>query len=329
MWIKAVVLSFLALITVGLSSPLDQLHNDDITELKAKISRNEMKVNLDDEIPSTFRLPNDTKPIGYELELTTDINLGNFFFKGVVKIWARIDADETDTITLHFRQTVISKIDLLEPSNSSFLEALEFSEILSHEFLVIKLPTMRLKDEVILIRIEYSGTVRDDGGGFYRAYYDENEKRVWFATTQFEVTDARHAMPCYDEPGIRAPIKLAIIHSKDYEAVANTPVESSIPLTELYQITKFEETPSMQTYLLAFLISPYKYVSNNDTEVVQRIYAKPSSIANGEADFAVGEVKPVLQACEQHFNISYPLSKMDHAAITQVRFHFLLSLSIF
>lgn len=318
MWIKALVFNFLLLITVGLSSPLEELHNDEIAELKAKISRNSISLLDEHDIPSTFRLPNDTKPVRYEVELHTDIDLGSFFFKGSVKIWARIEADETDTITLHFRQTTINAVDLLNSTNSAVLETLEFSDIPSHEFLVIKLPTMRLKDEVVLIRIQYNGIVREDGGGFYRAYYDENGKRVWYATTQFEVTDARHAFPCYDEPGIRAPIKLTIVHSKNYEAVSNMPVESTTPLTEFYHITKFQETPSIQTYLIAFLISPFKFVSNNDFRVPQKIYAKPSSIANGEADFAIQEVKPVLEKCEDHFGVPYPIRKMDHAAITQV-----------
>lgn len=305
MWKGGVI--FLIFLSVATSNPLE-----DTIESKFRVFNNEITPFAD----ATYRLPNNSLPLRYEVQLQTDIDKGNFDFTGNVKIWVKITA-ATDVITLQHRQTNVTAV-YLRNLDMSFNASLTHATIPVYEFLQISLPTVKSVGEEFVLDINYEGEIRNDGGGFYRAYYDENGVRVWYATTQFEVTDARHAMPCYDEPGIRAPIKLSIVHSPNYEAVGNTPVETTGPYLASYQITRFKETPSIQTYLLAFLISPFKYISNNNTRVEQRIYAKPSSIDNGEGNFAIGVVKDVLDKCEQHFGVDYPLSKMDHAAITQV-----------
>jgi aminopeptidase N len=96
------------------------------------------------------------------------------------------------------------------------------------------------------------------------------------------------------------------------------PLIDTIPVEGTdYVISKFNDTPPMQTYLLAFLISPFDFVSNNDPEIPQRIFAKPTSIANGDADFALSIADPIIKKLVNHFGVNYTLPKLDHAAITQ------------
>jgi aminopeptidase N len=233
-----------------------------------------------------------------------------------VEILIRV-LEPTSEITLHYRQINIVKIEQRRADNLIFRKDLEFYTIPSHDFLKVNLTEVSNVGDEFLLDIQYVGVLRGDGAGFYRAYYDENGIRVWYGTTQFQISDARHAMPCYDEPGIRAPIQLSIIHGANYHAISNTPIDRVEPFG-IYRRTIFEPTPPMQTYLLAFLVSPFEYVSNNDTRVEQRIYAKPESIRNSEADYAINLVKPMLEKFEEYLNFNFPLRKMDHAAITQV-----------
>lgn len=275
-------------------------------------------VNAESDEPTVgYRLPNNSIPINYDLWLKTDVDKNIFEFDGHVKIHVRI-IEATPTITLHIRQLTIDNIDILATDGTVLQEKTSFAFFDEFEFLVIALPESMMPDDEVILDITYHGILREDGSGFYRAQYvEENtQETVWFATTQFEMTDARHAMPCYDEPGIRATTKLAIQHGKRYDAISNMPVISRVEMEDDYVTTTFAETIKMQSYLLAFIISDFKFVSNNNAKTEQRVYAQPNLIDQGHGDYAIGVVDAVLRKMEEHYGIEYPLPKMDHAAIT-------------
>lgn len=270
---------------------------------------------LDDEL--NYRLPNDSRPLRYDLWLKTDVHQNLFDFTGRVKIHITI-IESTQRITLHARQLTIDNIDILNRDGSLVQSNLnhEYDDVL--EFLIISLPVEFMENDQIILDISYHGILREDGSGFYRASYrNVDGEAVWFATTQFEMTDARHAMPCYDEPGIRAVTGLEIQHGNSLNAISNMPISTRDPISGTEYVTSiFQDTPPMQSYLLAFIISDYKFISNNDTSVEQRIFAVPQRIDRGDGDFAVQVVGPILRQLEEHFQLQYPLPKMDHAGIT-------------
>lgn len=182
----------------------------------------------------SYRLPTNTKPLHYDIHLTTNLHLNEssqqpdpkWQFTGKVTIMLA-PTETTRSITLHSRQQTINSIELkkddVEIDLAQPLGA--YNETL--EFLTLTLAEDESDltiDEKYTLIIEYNATLRDDNAGFYRSSYkNENGEDVWLGTTQFESTDARHAFPCYDEPGTRAPIKLTINHDKSLHAIANMP----------------------------------------------------------------------------------------------------------
>jgi aminopeptidase N len=320
---KVVLLLLLFSVASTWQIPLDGLDEKETKNWKLKDEQNLQVETLDDDEPTTYRLPNNTVPVRYDIWLKTDIDKQNFAFEGQVKIQIRA-VEATESVTLHYRDLTVNQVDLVDASETVLNELLPFEYVtpVAYEFLRITLPRAMAIGEEFILRIAYNATLKTSNAGFYRADYTDyttaNNDTVYYAVTQFESTDARHAFPCFDEPGIRAPIGLRIKHDKSYSAHANMPDISTIVEEGTdYVTTVFGDTPSMQTYLLAFLVSPFDFVPNNDTVFPQRIFAKPASIASGEADYAAAIADPILKKFISHLGVNFTLPKLDHAAITQ------------
>lgn len=313
MWLKVLIVKFFILV----SSFNCQLFNDDFGERKV-LQNNFLQPlpTIDSQFP-TYRLPNDSIPLKYEITLRTDIHLGRFDFNGNVKIHVKI-LEPTNEITLHYRQITINRVDFHDSTGLNLFLNLSFQTVASREFLIISIPQILPIDGEFIVEIQYQGEIRDGGLGIFRGNYIDDDGNVhWYATTQFEADEARHAMPCYDEPAIRAPMQLTLIHGPSYHAVSNTKVLETGSFIPGYNRTIFEPTPFVQTYLLAFLVSDFKYATYNGTRVKQKVYAKPSSIDNGEGDFALTVIGPILDKHEENLGVLYPLDKMDHVAIRE------------
>lgn len=271
----------------------------------------------DDVDGKDYRLPNNTRPLRYDVTLTTDVHLGEAAFTGNVRIRFEV-LENTNEITLHTRQLTIEKIDLFSTPDSPVLvqSNVQFTENEDVEFLVIR-PTAQVnRGQEYIVDITYRGFLRDDNMGFYRSTYKNPQgQTVWLATTQFEQTDARHAFPCYDEPQIRAVFVISIRHSPTYGAISNMVAASSDPVPGTnYVETKFQQTLPVQTYLIAFIVSDFKSIQNTDP-IRQRVFAKGQSIDNGEAELALDAGKKILDAFQTHLGVTYNLPKMDQVAV--------------
>ena len=78
------------------------------------------------------------------------------------------------------------------------------------------------------------------------------------AATQFQPVSARIAFPCFDEPALRANFSVKISHTQGYFALTNMPrIESKIDQDTNLVYNRFEVTPSMPTYLVAFAITDF------------------------------------------------------------------------
>lgn len=81
--------------------------------------------------------------------------------------------------------------------------------------------------------------------------------------------------------------------------------------------TSFEISPKMSTYLLAFIVSDFDYISNVESiaegETLHRIYAR-GDIVQG-AQVALMNSAAFLKALEQYADYVYELPKMYSAAV--------------
>uniref|UniRef100_A0A182NDS1 Aminopeptidase n=1 Tax=Anopheles dirus TaxID=7168 RepID=A0A182NDS1_9DIPT len=275
---------------------------------------------------SNYRLPNNTSPLRYNIELTTRIHdsalgIDRFKFEGKVTIQLKTINDQalTSDVTLNYRQIDITHVKLWYISQDGWEYILlddsdSFTTDPIKEFLTVHSP--QPLNGTYFLELKYNGTLREDNAGLYRSsYYDQNGNVRWLATTQFSSTDARHAFPCYDEPGIRAPIGLRVIHGKQYSVLSNTiPIDVRDSILDGMVITTFTDTPKMQPYLLGIVVSDFKAASLPDYPR-QQAYARPTAFQKPVADFIIEAGFKVLQVLEDFLDTPYILPKLYHVAI--------------
>merc|ERR1719431_815545 len=72
------------------------------------------------------------------------------------------------------------------------------------------------------IEIEYTGTHNDQMKGFYRTKHTQPDGSSFYSlVTQFESTDARRALPCWDEPSCKATFDVRLNVPKAKTALSN------------------------------------------------------------------------------------------------------------
>lgn len=120
-----------------------------------------------------YRLPNTSHPVNYELAIESRVDLGEFEFKGNVKIVIVVD-QMTQEIVLHARQLNILNVTLGRFRGRTLvnlkIDPFEYDNV--PEFLKIRtnLSTLNQGDR-LLLNIDYVGALRNDRGGFYRSSY--------------------------------------------------------------------------------------------------------------------------------------------------------------
>lgn len=82
--------------------------------------------------------------------------------------------------------------------------------------------------------------------------------------------------------------------------------------------TEFYTTPPISTYILAFTISDFSYISNENITIPQRAYARPNAVNGSEFILNVGI--QMLDELEGYFGVNYSLPKLDQIAIPNFRY---------
>jgi aminopeptidase N len=177
----------------------------------------------------TSRLPNDTRPIRYDLDYQTWIHEPRFDYRGSVRIHLKVLVPKTKIITLHSIDQPLFGTEL-RMMNGRLIPTLPRRFEPENQFVIIEtVNRILLEFEEFVLTIEFNSNLHFDFSGFYRSsYVNEDGQTKWLATTHFHPTYARRAFPCYDEPGIRAVFGLTLRHGTYYQVAGNMPISRVI-----------------------------------------------------------------------------------------------------
>ncbi len=251
------------------------------------------------------------RPLAYRLFL--EPNLDRFEFDARVEI--EMAAEETiDTVTLDCLDLAIHTCQLHDHDHDLWREC-TFKTAPEDQKLVVSLPAPQ--SGKLRLRIEYAGQINDLMAGFYRSKIQTPDGERYIAVTQFQESDARRALPCFDHPARKATFQVEMITPGDLRAISNTLPISETTLADGRRQVVFQPTPVMSTYLLFFGLGPFTWVIDT---VDERLRAAALPGATDQIQFGLAFGRKALAYGETYFDIPYPLPKLDLIAVPDFAF---------
>ena len=239
-------------------------------------------------------------PEHYDLFL--DLSRETKTFSGKVTITGQA---KSDRISLHQKDLEIASVEVAGQDRP-------FTVDNENEALHIELAEA---GQVELV-LAFSGKITDNMTGIYPSYYTVDGVKKEVLSTQFESHFAREAFPCVDEPEAKATFDLALRfdQAEGELALSNMP-EIDFENRKETGIWKFETTPRMSSYLLAFVAGDLQGVTaktKNGTLVgVYSTKAHPLSNLDFSLDIAVRSI----EFYEDYYGVKYPIPQSLHIAL--------------
>ncbi|GFS40117.1 glutamyl aminopeptidase [Trichonephila inaurata madagascariensis] len=135
-----------------------------------------------------------------------------------------------------------------------------------------------------------------------------NTKGNWIASTQFQPSDARRVFPCFDEPSLKATIRLSLICNKNAIALSNMPQTKTESLYDDWKLVSFMESPRMSTYTFSFIVGQIKPFTEERGKGIQ-IWSRNDMVQYGEL---AHEITPViLRYLEEYIEVPFTMPKLE------------------
>ena len=239
-------------------------------------------------------------PEHYDLFL--DLNRADKTFSGKVNITGEAKSSK---ISLHQKDLTVEAVEVAGQARPFTLDK-------DNEALYIELEAAG----PVVVTITYTGKITDNMTGIYPSYYTVDGVKKEIISTQFESHFAREAFPSVDEPEAKATFDLALKfdQAEGELALSNMP-EIDVENRKVTGIWKFETTPRMSSYLLAFAAGDMQGITaktKNGTLVgVYATKAHPES----NLEFALDIAVRCIEFYEEYYGVKYPIPQSLHVAL--------------
>lgn len=265
----------------------------------------------------SYRLPKTLLPYHYDVDLRPVLekdNWGLYVFYGKSVAHFKCE-NSTNLVIIHSKKLNYTKNVVLQDDTDRDITINREQLVEKTTYLVLHLAESLQSGKTYRLHTEFIGELADDLAGFYRSEYVEDGVTKLIATTQMQAADARKAFPCFDEPAMKATFSITLRYKPNYVALSNM---DSISVTQetwegqQWQVTVFNKTPKMSTYLVAFIVSEYRSVGDEKVTIWGR---KKAVEDQKQAEYALNVSKPILEFFEQYYRVPYPLPKSDQVAL--------------
>lgn len=235
-------------------------------------------------------------------DLFLDLNRADKTFSGKVTITGEA---KTSKISLHQKDLTVEAVEVAGQARPFTLDK-------DNEALYIELEAAG----PVVVTITYTGKITDNMTGIYPSYYTVDGVKKEIISTQFESHFAREAFPSVDEPEAKATFDLSLKfdQAEGELALSNMP-EIDVENRKATGVWKFETTPRMSSYLLAFAAGDMQGITaktKNGTLV--GVYATKAHPASN-LEFALDIAVRCIEFYEEYYGVKYPIPQSLHVAL--------------
>ena len=168
----------------------------------------------------------------------------------------------------------------------------------------------------VTVTLTYSGKITDNMTGIYPSYYSIDGVKKEVLSTQFESHFAREAFPSVDEPEAKATFDLSVkFDQEEGEIVLSNMPEIDVENRKETGIWKFDRTPRMSSYLLAFAAGDLQGVTakTKNGTLVGVYSTKAHPLEN--LDFSLDIAVRAIEFYEDYYGVRYPIPQSLHIAL--------------
>jgi aminopeptidase N len=249
------------------------------------------------------KLPKDVVPLSYRIRIVPNAAAATFTGNETVQLRFRSSTDKVQFNSLN------------ETLSNVRLDGKPVKSVASDD--TQQVTTLSLGSRVAAgphtLTFSYRGKIDQQPQGLYvQSYSIAGGEHGLLLATQMEPTDARRMFPCWDEPAFRARFELTAVIPARWSAVSNMPLAQRAVHGDLATVT-FQRTPSMPSYLVAFVAGDIAQISAEHDGYKFGIWAVRGQEQNGQE--ALANAQQILSDYNDYFGYRYPLPKLDSIAI--------------
>ncbi len=192
-------------------------------------------------------------------------------------------------------------IELLAAVHSIVLNGVALDPAVVFDGERVRLPGLRRENELTVVA---TGIYTRTSEGLHR-FEDPADGEVYIYSQSF-LYDAHRLFACFDQPDLKARIRLSVTAPAGWIVLGNAPGEEVSPGRWV-----FERTEPIATYVSAVVAGPYHSVRAEHDGIPLGVHCRRSLAPYLEADDVLEVTRGVFDHYHRLFGIRYPFAKYD------------------
>lgn len=172
----------------------------------------------------------------------------------------------------------------------------------------VHLPADLFRGTRASVTLDFVADVRPAGASIIR-YTDPTDGEDYLYTLLVP-SDANQLFPSFDQPDLKARVRLSLVIPSTWTAVANGALTDTDRAGERTTLT-FAETKPISTYLIAFAAGPWARLDAPRGSRPMSLYVRRSRASEVDADTLLALNARALAWLERWFGVEYPFGKYD------------------